>query len=173
MAKPLVGIVMGSESDLPLMEEAARVLREFKVPYEMTISSAHRSPRRTGRYARTAEKRGLKVIIAGAGWAAHLAGVIASETILPVIGVPLDTSPLKGIDSFLSTLQMPGGVPVATMAIGKGGAKNAGLMAVEILALKDPALSKRLKAYKRKMALEVAKKARGFITTGHGCKVKG
>lgn len=167
MPKPLVSIVMGSDSDLPIMEEAARVLKEFKIPHEMVISSAHRSPRRTAQYARTAERRGIKVIIAGAGWAAHLAGVIASETTLPVIGVPLDTSPLKGIDSFFSTLQMPGGVPVATMAIGKAGARNAGILAVQILALKDLSLSKRLRTYKRRMALEVAKKARGLMTTGH------
>jgi phosphoribosylaminoimidazole carboxylase PurE protein len=126
MKKPVVGILMGSDSDLPVMEEAAKVLKVFGIPFEMTVSSAHRTPRRTASYARGAERRGIKVIIAGAGHAAHLAGFIAAETTLPVIGVPIESSSLKGLDSLLSTVQMPGGVPVASMAIGKSGAKNAG-----------------------------------------------
>src|SRR3990172_1169215 len=146
--KPLVGILMGSDSDLSVMEETAKVLREFKVPYEMTVSSAHRTPRRTSDYAKNAESRGIKVIIAGAGLAAHLAGFIAAETTLPVIGVPMETGPLKGLDALLSTVQMPGGVPVAAMAIGKAGAKNAGIFAVEILATSDARLGAALAAYK-------------------------
>ena len=128
-SKPLVGILMGSDSDLPVMEEAAKILKDFGIPYEMTISSAHRTPKRTSEYAQSAEGRGIKVIIAGAGSAAHLAGFIAAETTLPVIGVPIDSSPLNGLDSLLSTVQMPGGVPVASMSIGKAGAKNAGIFA--------------------------------------------
>jgi phosphoribosylaminoimidazole carboxylase PurE protein len=128
---PVVGIVMGSDSDLPVMKEAEKVLNQFHVPYEITLSSAHRSPDRTIRYAKSAEERGLEVIIVGAGAAAHLAGVIASETILPVIGIPIDSSPLRGVDSLLATVQMPGGIPVATMAIGKAGAKNAAILAAK------------------------------------------
>src|SRR3990167_7597400 len=127
--KPLVGILMGSDSDLAVMEEAAKILKDFGIPYEMTVSSAHRTPKKTSEYARSAEGRGIKVIIAGAGSAAHLAGFIAAETTLPVIGVPIDSSPLKGLDSLLSTVQMPAGVPVAAMAIGNAGAKNAGIFA--------------------------------------------
>lgn len=160
MAKSLVGIVMGSDSDLPVMEETAKVLDEFEIPYEVTISSAHRSPKRTAEYARNAEEKGIEVIIAGAGGAAHLAGVIAAETILPVIGVPIDSSTLKGIDSLLSTVQMPGGVPVATMAIGKEGAKNAGILAAQILARKYPEIGKKLKDYKRRLEKEVEEKQR-------------
>lgn len=158
--KPLVGIVMGSHSDLPVMEEAQRILEEFTVPYEITLSSAHRSPDRTIRYAKSAEERGLEVIIVGAGAAAHLAGVIASETILPVIGIPIDSSPLKGMDSLLSTVQMPGGVPVATMAIGRAGARNAAILAVQILALKFPRLKEALKEYKERLAQEVEEKGK-------------
>lgn len=160
MSKPLVGILMGSDSDLPIMEEAAKVLKEFGIPYEITISSAHRSPKRTSEYARNTADRGTKVIIAGAGSAAHLAGFIAAETILPVIGVPIDSSPLKGMDALLSTVQMPGGVPVAAMAIGKAGAKNAGILAVQILALADKKLQVKLKAYKAKQAKDVEEKAK-------------
>ncbi len=159
MEKAIVGIVMGSDSDLSVMKEAANVLSDFKIPYEVTIASAHRSPERTSKYARSAEERGLKVIIAGAGWAAHLAGVVASETVLPVIGVPIDSSPLNGMDSLLSTVQMPGGIPVATVSIGKSGAKNAGLLAVEILALGDERLREELKALRKKMAADVEEKA--------------
>lgn len=157
--KPLVGILMGSDSDLPVMEEAARVLKDFGIPYEMTVSSAHRTPKRTSEYAQSAEGRGIKTIIAGAGSAAHLAGFIAAETTLPVIGVPIDSSPLKGLDSLLSTVQMPGGVPVASMAIGKAGAKNAGLFAVQILATADPKLREALKAHREDMARQVEAKA--------------
>jgi phosphoribosylaminoimidazole carboxylase PurE protein len=160
--KPLVGVVMGSHSDLPVMEEAQRILEQFTVPYEVTLSSAHRSPDRTIRYAKSAEERGLEVIIVGAGAAAHLAGVIASETILPVIGIPIDSSPLKGMDSLLSTVQMPGGVPVATMAIGRAGARNAAILAVQILALKLPRLKEALKEYKERLAQEVEEKGKGI-----------
>jgi len=160
MAKPLVGILMGSDSDLPIMEEAAKILKDFDIPYEMTISSAHRSPKRTSDYAKSAADRGIKVIIAGAGSAAHLAGFIAAETILPVIGVPIDSSSLKGMDALLSTVQMPGGVPVAAMAIGKAGAKNAGILAVQIIALADKKLQAKLKAYKEKQAKDVEEKAK-------------
>ncbi|MBE7414751.1 MAG: 5-(carboxyamino)imidazole ribonucleotide mutase [Deltaproteobacteria bacterium] len=157
---PLVGILMGSDSDLPVMEEAAKVLKSFNVPYEMTVSSAHRTPKRTLEYARSAEGRGIKVIIAGAGSAAHLAGFLAAETTLPVIGVPIDSSPLKGLDSLLSTVQMPGGVPVASMAIGKAGAKNAGIFAVQILSTGDASLRDALKRHREEMAGQVEEKAK-------------
>lgn len=150
---------MGSDSDLSIMQEAAKVLGEFKIPYEITISSAHRSPDLTAAYARNAARRGLELIIAGAGGSAHLAGVIASKTILPVIGVPMDSSSLKGIDALLSTVQMPSGVPVATMALGKTGAKNAALCAVQILSLKYPALKKKLHSFKKRLARETVQKA--------------
>jgi len=157
--KPLVGIVMGSDSDFAVMEEALRVLDSFGIPYEVTISSAHRSPRRTAEYARTAAARGLKILIVGAGSAAHLAGVIAAETTLPVIGIPIDSSALKGIDSLLSTVQMPGGVPVATMAIGKAGARNAAVFAVQILSLANAGLRRKLFNFKQALETEVLKKA--------------
>lgn len=160
MSKPLVGILIGSDSDLPIMEEAAKILKEFDIPYEITISSAHRSPKRTSEYARGAADRGIKVIIAGAGSAAHLAGFIAAETILPVIGVPIDSSSLKGMDALLSTVQMPGGVPVAAMAIGKAGAKNAGIFAAQILATSDKDIQAKLKAYKEKQAKDIEEKAK-------------
>lgn len=166
MAKPLVGIVMGSDSDLPIMEETTKILDDFEISYEITISSAHRSPKRTVEYARHAEERGIEVIIAGAGGAAHLAGVIASETILPVIGVPIDSSPLKGIDSLLSTVQMPGGVPVATMAIGKAGAKNAGILAAQIISKKYPEIGKKLRDYKRRLEKEVEEKQKALQKKG-------
>jgi 5-(carboxyamino)imidazole ribonucleotide mutase len=158
MSNPLVLIVMGSDSDLPVMEEAAKVLAEFGVPYEIRISSAHRSPKRTAELALQAARRGIKVIIAGAGMAAHLAGVVASETCLPVIGVPMGGGSLNGLDALLATVQMPGGIPVATMAIGKAGAKNAGIFAVQILAVADPGLMKGLVEFREKMAVEVEKK---------------
>lgn len=157
---PLVGILMGSDSDLPVMEEAANVLKAFNVPYEITVSSAHRTPKRTLEYARSAESRGIKVIIAGAGSAAHLAGFLAAETTLPVIGIPIDSSPLKGLDSLLSTVQMPGGVPVASMAIGRAGAKNAGIFAVQILATGDASLREALKRHREEMASQVEEKAK-------------
>jgi phosphoribosylamine--glycine ligase len=156
---PQVGIVMGSDSDLPVMEQAADVLRQFGVPFEITVASAHRSPRRAADYAGSARKRGLKVIIAGAGHAAHLAGVLAAHTSLPVIGVPIDSSCLLGLDSLLATVQMPPGIPVATVAIGKPGARNAGVLAVQMLAVSNPDLADRLEAFKRDMADGVEKKA--------------
>jgi phosphoribosylaminoimidazole carboxylase PurE protein len=152
--KPLVAILMGSDSDFPVMEEAAKILTEFQVPYEITVSSAHRSPDRTAEFARRAERRGVEVIIAGAGGAAHLAGVIAAHTILPVIGVPMESG-LMGLDSLLSTVQMPGGVPVATMSIGKAGARNAGILAVQILSGKHQELKKSLVRYKASLAAKV------------------
>ena len=158
--RPLVGIVMGSDSDLPVMQMAADFLKSLAIPYEMTVSSAHRTPERAARYAGTARKRGLKVIIAGAGMAAHLAGVLASQTILPIIGVPLDASSLNGLDALLSTVQMPPGVPVATMAIGKAGARNAAVLAAQILALTDPAIAQKLLQFKETMAAQVEEKAR-------------
>ena len=151
---------MGSDSDLEIMSETAAVLKEFGIPFEMTIASAHRSPKRAARFASSALKRGIKVIIAGAGHAAHLAGAMAAHTRLPVIGVPIDSSALQGFDALLSTAQMPPGVPVATMAIGKPGARNAGILAVQILALADPGIGKKLEKYKQKMALQVSQKAR-------------
>ncbi len=160
MVKPLVGILMGSDSDLPVMQEAASMLQEFGIEYEMSIASAHRTPKKVLEYSQTAEKRGIKVIIAGAGWAAHLAGVIASQTTLPVIGVPMDSSPLKGIDALLATVQMPGGVPVATMSLGKGGAKNAGIFAAQIIGTSDVKVANRLKVFKVEMEREVEEKAK-------------
>jgi 5-(carboxyamino)imidazole ribonucleotide mutase len=158
MNNPLVLIVMGSDSDLPVMEEGARVLAEFGVPFEMRISSAHRSPQRTAALAAEAAGRGVRVMIAGAGMAAHLAGVIAAETVLPVIGVPIGGGALNGLDALCSTVQMPGGVPVATMAIGKAGARNAGILAVQILALNDAGLTEKLGNYREKLAQEVGEK---------------
>ncbi|MBI3015342.1 MAG: 5-(carboxyamino)imidazole ribonucleotide mutase [Candidatus Tectomicrobia bacterium] len=152
MAGPKVGVVMGSTSDQEIMEECLKALDEFGVPYELTVSSAHRSPARTSEYARRAAERGVQVLIAGAGGAAHLAGVLAAETILPVIGVPIDSSPLQGFDALLATVQMPRGTPVATMAVGKSGARNAGILAVQILALSDPDLSQKLRDFKQKMS---------------------
>ena len=158
----LVSVVMGSDSDLPIMKEAIKVLEEFGVPHEVFLTSAHRSPQRTSSFAGEAAKRGIKVIIVGAGAAAHLAGVIASQTELPVIGVPIDATPLRGLDALLSTVQMPGGIPVATMAIGKAGAKNAAIMAIRILALKDDGFRKKLNAYTEGMAREIEEKQKGL-----------
>ncbi|MEN6332167.1 MAG: 5-(carboxyamino)imidazole ribonucleotide mutase [Smithella sp.] len=154
----VVSVVMGSDSDLPVMTEATKILEEFDVPHELFLTSAHRTPERTTGFARNAAKRGVKIIIVGAGAAAHLAGVIAAQTQLPVIGVPIDATALQGLDALLSTVQMPGGIPVATMAIGKAGAKNAALYAVRILALEDKEISTKLDAYIRKMAEDVEKK---------------
>jgi phosphoribosylaminoimidazole carboxylase PurE protein len=145
-------ILMGSDSDEETMEEAAKTLKIFGVPFKVAISSAHRSPERVRRLVDEAEKDGCKIFIAGAGWAAHLAGVVASLTVRPVIGVPVPSSPLRGLDALLSTVQMPGGVPVATMAIGKGGAKNAALMAISILALDDESLKIKLTEHRREVA---------------------
>lgn len=159
MGNARVGIVMGSDSDLDIMNEAANVLKEFGVEYELMIASAHRTPARTEEFAGGAIDRGLKVIIAGAGMAAHLAGVCASQTTLPIIGVPINAGPLNGFDALLSTVQMPGGVPVASMAIGKAGAKNAGIFAVQILASGDEGLAEKLVQYKKDQAAKVIAKA--------------
>jgi len=167
MKKAVVGIVLGSDSDLSTMKEAAKILEKFKIPYEMTISSAHRSPERTIRYAKSREKKGLKVLIVGAGGAAHLAGVIASHTTLPVIGVPMHTEALKGRDSLYSTVQMPKGVPVATMAIGNSGAVNSAILAIEILALNNLGIRKELKRYKAELAKDVEKKGKRLETFGY------
>jgi 5-(carboxyamino)imidazole ribonucleotide mutase len=155
---PKVLIMMGSDSDLPTMQEAADILAKFEVPYEIRISSAHRSPVRTMALASEAAGRGIRIIIAGAGMAAHLAGVVAAKTTLPVIGVPMPGGALNGVDALYSTVQMPGGIPVATMAIGKAGAKNAGIFAVQILALTDSRLAAALAGYRHDMDLEVAQK---------------
>jgi phosphoribosylaminoimidazole carboxylase PurE protein len=153
-------ILMGSASDAATMRAAAEVLSGYGIPCEMTVASAHRSPGRTQSLARGAEKEGFSVIIAGAGAAAHLAGCVAAETVLPVIGVPLAGSPLGGLDALLSTVQMPKGVPVATMAVGKWGAANAGILAAQILALGDAGVRKRLAAFRKTMAAEVAQRSR-------------
>jgi phosphoribosylaminoimidazole carboxylase PurE protein len=145
MSQPLVGIVMGSESDRPAMEAAGAVLDELGIPFEIQVMSAHRTPAKVAAYAEGAADRGLRVLVAGAGMAAHLAGAVAARTILPVIGVPLDGSPLLGLDALLATVQMPPGIPVATVAVGKAGAKNAGFLAAQILALSDPELARRLR----------------------------
>ena len=160
---PKVGIVMGSDSDLEIMEEAALILKKFKIPFEMTIASAHRSPKRATEFATSARKRGIKVIIAGAGHAAHLAGTMAAFTSIPVIGVPIDSSCLKGFDSLLSTVQMPPGVPVATVSIGKPGARNAGILAAQILALSDLNLEKMLENFKEDLAKQVNQKAKKLL----------
>lgn len=162
MNKPSVSIVMGSDTDMEVMKEAADLLRGFRVGYETVITSAHRTPQETREFAEGAAGRGIRVIIAGAGYAAHLAGVIASHTILPVIGVPLDTSSLNGLDSLLSTVQMPSGIPVATVTIGKTGAKNAALLALEILALFDEGLAGKLIEYRKRMVEKVKGKNRSL-----------
>jgi len=159
-SNPLVGVVMGSLSDKEIMEGCVTTLTELGVPWEIKVTSAHRTPDQTHEYAEKAAGRGLEVIIAGAGWAAHLAGVIASYTLLPVIGVPIDSSPLKGMDSLLSIVQMPPGIPVATVAIGKGGAKNAAILAAQILGLKHPGIAANLKAYREKMTLDAIEKGK-------------
>jgi phosphoribosylamine--glycine ligase len=155
-----VGIVMGSDSDLDIMLEAATVLKKFQRPFEMTVASAHRSPQRAGEFAATALKRGMKVIIAGAGHAAHLAGVLAAHTTLPVIGVPIDSSCLQGLDALLATVQMPPGIPVATMAIGKPGARNAGILAAQIIATSEAQIAGKLEEFKQEMARQVEQKAK-------------
>jgi 5-(carboxyamino)imidazole ribonucleotide mutase len=156
MATPLVGVIMGSQSDWATLKAAVAILAALKIPYETRIVSAHRTPERLYEYAREAAGRGLKAIIAGAGGAAHLPGMTASMTVLPVLGVPIESKALKGMDSLLSIVQMPGGVPVATFAIGEAGAKNAGLHAAAILALGDAALAKRLAAWRRAQTDSVA-----------------
>ncbi len=152
MKNPLVGVVMGSESDREVMELTSQMLDRFGIEHETIVSSAHRSPAKTREYARSAARRGIKVIIAGAGMSAHLPGAIASETTLPVVGVPLSSSALSGVDSLHSIVQMPTGVPVATMAIGPAGAKNAAILAAQILGLFDEMIKERLEEYKRGLA---------------------
>ena len=158
--KPRVGIYLGSSSDPPVMEEARKTLRELGIACEMAVASAHRSPERAHKLATTAEERGLEVLIVGAGGAAHLAGAMAANSILPVIGVPLESSALKGFDALLATVQMPGGIPVATMAIGKAGAKNAAILAAQIIARKDAGLAARLRQQKKAMATAVEESSR-------------
>lgn len=160
--KPQVLIVMGSDSDIPVMEEAAKILKDFGISFGMTIASAHRAPDLVAKLSKEAEKNGIEAIIAGAGAAAHLAGVIAAHTIVPVIGVPINSSPLQGFDSLLSIVQMPPGIPVATMAIGKAGAKNAAIFAAKIIARKDKKTAQKLGNYKKKMAEDVQKKAKAL-----------
>jgi phosphoribosylaminoimidazole carboxylase PurE protein len=156
--RPSIAILMGSDSDMPVMSEAVKVLKEYNVSHEVKILSAHRSPDDASKFARSARKGGYKVIIAGAGGAAHLAGVIASHTTLPVIGVPMETKELKGLDSLFSTVQMPSGVPVATVTIGPAGAKNAAILALQILSLSDKKLEKALEGLKEKLAEGIRKK---------------
>ena len=160
MEKPLVGIVMGSDSDLPVMKEAANVLKEMGIPCEMDIISAHRLPDKTANYARTARERGLEVLIAGAGMAAHLAGVLAANTTLPVIGVPLKSGALNGADALYSTVQMPPGIPVATVAI--DGAKNAAYLACEILSIKYPEVARRLEDFRSKTRKSLEEKSKAL-----------
>ena len=160
-----VGIVMGSDSDLSVMKDTISVLEQFGVSHEITVASAHRSPERAVRYSRTAIDRGLDVIIAGAGGAAHLAGVMAASTTLPVIAVPLASSPLSGFDALLASVQMPPGVPVATVSVGPWGARNAGLLAVQIIARRVPSLRTALERHKKQMAATVEKKARALKRT--------
>ena len=156
MGNPIVGIVMGSDSDLKIMQDAVKVLRDFGVESELVVASAHRTPYKALQYAESAEERGIEVIIAGAGAAAHLGGVLAAVTPLPVIGVPINATALNGLDALYAMVQMPSGIPVATVAI--NGAKNAGILAAQILSVKEPELRKQLKAYKEKMAQEVEAK---------------
>ncbi len=155
-----VGIVMGSDSDFEVMKAAADVLKKFGIPFEITVASAHRTPARAADFAAGAKDRGVAVIIAGAGHAAHLAGAMAAHTTLPIIGVPIDSSALAGFDALLSTVQMPPGIPVATVAVGKPGAYNAGVLAAQILALSDPALAVRLDDFKQEMADKVIEKSK-------------
>lgn len=155
----MIGIVMGSDSDLAVMQGCVDLLQKMEIPYEITVASAHRSPARAMNYAASARGRGLKIIIAAAGMAAHLAGVLAAHTTLPVIGVPVDSSSVGGLDALLSTVQMPPGVPVATMGIGKAGAKNAAILAAQILAISDVHLTAKLDQFKEDMAREVEEKA--------------
>ncbi len=156
---PLVAVLMGSASDASVMKGCTEMLKELNIPFEVKILSAHRTPALTAQYADTASSRGIEVIIAAAGWAAHLAGAVAGRTLLPVIGVPIDSSPLNGLDALLSTVQMPPGIPVATVAIGAGGAKNAAILAAQILALKHMSILESLRKYRETMASEAAKKA--------------
>ena len=162
MSNPQVGIVMGSDSDWPKINKVAAALEEFGVEYEVNVMSAHRTPHIVGEYATSADERGLKVIIAAAGGAAHLAGVVAAHTTLPVIGLPVPTADLGGMDSLLSTVQMPGDVPVASMAVGMGGPRNAGLFAVQIMATADPDLKQKLADFKVKLVEKIETKNANF-----------
>jgi phosphoribosylaminoimidazole carboxylase PurE protein len=155
---PLVGVVMGSISDKETMKGCMETLNQFGIPHEVKVLSAHRTPVLTKEYAVAAAERGLEVIIAGAGWAAHLAGFMAAHTTLPVIGVPIDSSPFNGMDALLSTVQMPPGIPVATVAVGSGGAKNAGVLAAEILALKHAPIAEKVRQYREKLARDASEK---------------
>ena len=157
--KALVGVVMGSTSDTDVMQGCIDMLQEFEIPHEVRILSAHRTPEATREYVMNASDRGIEVMIAGAGWAAHLAGFIAGHTTLPVIGVPIDSSPLSGMDALLATVQMPPGIPVATVAIGKGGAKNAGVLAAQILALKHASVAEKLSNYRRQLTQKAVEKS--------------
>ncbi|HTM36410.1 MAG TPA: 5-(carboxyamino)imidazole ribonucleotide mutase [Terriglobales bacterium] len=166
MSNPIVSIVMGSDSDLEIMREAGKALESFGIEYEIDVTSAHRSPDRTAEFARQAAPRGIRVIIAGAGGAAHLAGVIAAHTTLPVIGVPIPSTSLNGMDSLLSTVQMPAGIPVATVAIGKPGATNAGILAAQIIGVGDAGIAKKLDAHKDKLAKGVEEKSKKLKDSG-------
>lgn len=159
---PIVAVVMGSASDANIMKESIDQLKELSIPYEVKITSAHRTPEQTREYVMTAKDRGIEVIIAGAGWSAHLAGVLAAHTLLPVIGVPIDSSVLNGMDALLSTVQMPPGIPVATVAIGKGGAKNASILAAQILSLKYPEIAENLKTYRENLSKTTIEKAENW-----------
>lgn len=158
MSNPLVAILMGSDSDLPVMNEAVEALKSFGIGYEIHVMSAHRTPHEVADFATNARAKGFKVFIAGAGGAAHLGGVIAAHTTLPVIGVPVDSTPLNGFDALLATVQMPAGIPVATVAVGKAGARNAGILAAQILGVADQTMSDKLTAFKKKMADGVKEK---------------
>jgi len=158
--RPRVGIVMGSDSDLEVLRETIKVLDDLRIPHEVVVASAHRTPEQTRRYATRAERRGIRVLIAGAGGAAALPGFLASLTSLPIIGVPINSSPLNGLDALLSIAQMPKGVPVATVAVGKWGAANAGILAAQILALSDANVRKRLAAFRKALAAEVQQRSR-------------
>ncbi|MBP7867718.1 MAG: 5-(carboxyamino)imidazole ribonucleotide mutase [Acidobacteria bacterium] len=159
MAEPRVGILMGSANDMDVMRECTDMLKKLGIAFEVEVASAHRTPDRTARYAESARSRGLRVLVAGAGAAAHLAGVVAAHTTLPVLGVPIDSSPLKGLDALLSTAQMPGGVPVAAMAIGKAGARNAAIFAAQVLATADPEVALRLHTLRDEMREAVDKQS--------------
>ena len=166
--KPQVSIVMGSDSDLEVMREAGKAHDNFGIAYEIDVTSAHRSPDRTAEFARNAADRGIRVIFAGAGGAAHLAGVIAAHTTLPVIGVPIPSTSLQGMDSLLATVQMPAGIPVATVAIGKPGATNAGILAAQMLGVADSSIAKKLAAYKEKLARGVEEKSKKLKSSSGG-----
>ena len=157
--KPLIGVIMGSVSDSDVMKGCTDLLKKLELPHEVKVLSAHRTPELTREYAVSAADRGIEVIIAGAGWAAHLAGALAAHTTLPVIGVPIDSSPFKGIEALLSTVQMPSGIPVATVAVGSGGAKNAAVLAAQILGLKYPPVAEKVKAHRKRLTEEALEKA--------------